>query len=77
MSAGTGLEQFNEAFAADLDDDDADTIGGWIASRLGRVPRRGDRIELDGLRIEVVRADPRTVHLLRVERRSGPPADAP
>ena len=77
VSAGTGLEQFNEAFAADLDDDDADTIGGWIASRLGRVPRRGDRIELDGLRIEVVRADPRTVHLLRVERRSGPPADAP
>jgi magnesium and cobalt transporter len=77
VSAGTGLEQFNEAFAADLVDDAADTLGGWIAARLGRVPRRGDRIELDGLRIEVVRADPRTVHLLRVERRSGPPADAP
>jgi magnesium and cobalt transporter len=32
------------------------------------VPRRGDRIELDGLRFEVMRAAPRSVRLLLVER---------
>jgi Mg2+/Co2+ transporter CorC len=32
------------------------------------VPRRGERIEVDGLAFEVLRADARTVQTLLVER---------
>jgi magnesium and cobalt transporter len=30
------------------------------------VPRRGEKFELDGLRVDVLRADSRRVHLLKV-----------
>jgi magnesium and cobalt transporter len=77
VRALTPLAQFDErvgsAFDAD-EADEADTVGGLVAARMGRVPRRGDRIDLGGLRFEVLRAAPRAVQLLRVEAL---PADAP
>jgi magnesium and cobalt transporter len=51
-----------------LASDDYDTVGGLIAARMGRVPRRGERLELQGWRFEVVRATPRAVRLLRLEQ---------
>jgi magnesium and cobalt transporter len=39
-----------------------------ITEHLGRVPKRGDAIELDGLHLEVLRADARQVHLVQVTR---------
>jgi magnesium and cobalt transporter len=65
--AATSIAQFNERLGAGLDDSDVDTVGGLVTARFGRVPRRGDAIELDGLRFEVLRAAPRSVRLLMVE----------
>jgi len=76
VRATTPLARFDDAFGTGLDDVDSETVGGWIAERLGRLPRRGDRIELDGLCIEVLRADPRAVRTLRVERRTDGGRDA-
>jgi magnesium and cobalt transporter len=72
VRALTGIAQFNAEFRTSFDDADVDTLGGLLTERIGRVPRRGDSIELDGLRFEVLRAAPRTVQLLLVER----PTDA-
>jgi magnesium and cobalt transporter len=41
-------------------------------ARLGRVPRRGEKIEFDRLRFEVLRADSRRVHLMKVTRLAEP-----
>lgn len=70
VRALTPLAQFDAHFGTALDDAASETVGGLVAERLGRVPRRGDRVELGPLRIEVLRADPRAVRLLRVERRA-------
>jgi magnesium and cobalt transporter len=69
----TPIERFDACFGTALasGDDVSDTVGGLLAQRLGRMPRRGDRLEFDGLRIEVLRADPRAVRVLRVERLAG------
>jgi CBS domain containing-hemolysin-like protein len=37
-----------------------------VVSTLGRVPAEGDWLEFQGLKIEVVSADPRRVHRVRV-----------
>ncbi len=66
--ASTPIGQFNERLGSALDDTDVDTVGGLVTACFGRVPRRGDRIELAGLRFEVLRAAPRSVRLLLVER---------
>jgi magnesium and cobalt transporter len=68
VRALTPVEAFNEAFGTTLADREFDTIGGFVTRELGRVPRRGDSVEIDGLRIEVLRADERHAQLLQVTR---------
>jgi magnesium and cobalt transporter len=60
------LEEFNAHFVAHLADGHADTLGGWVATRLGHVPRMGEVIEEGNLRLEVLRADRKRVQILRV-----------
>jgi magnesium and cobalt transporter len=68
VRAVTEIGDFNTHFGSALPDEDADTVGGLIVNRFGRVPKRGEVTVVDGLRFTVLRADSRQVHLLRVER---------
>jgi magnesium and cobalt transporter len=68
VKALTEIEAFNESFGTTFSDQEFDTIGGLVTDHIGRVPRRGDVVEIDGLRFEVLRADARQVHLLQVTR---------
>jgi magnesium and cobalt transporter len=61
------VEDFNENFSSDLSDEEYDTIGGLIIHELGRMPRRGDTVDLAGLRFKVLRADRRRVDTLHVQ----------
>ncbi len=72
VKALTPLEDFNVRLATGFMHGVIDTIGGFVMARLGRVPRRGEKIEFEGLRFEVLRADSRRVHLLKVTCLAGP-----
>ncbi len=63
----TEISQFNEVLGSQFSDDDVDTIGGLVANHQGRVPHKGDKFDIDQWRFEVLRADPRQVHVLLVE----------
>ncbi|GJL86756.1 MAG: hemolysin C [Minwuia thermotolerans] len=53
----------------DADDEEIDTLGGFIFVTLGRVPKRGEVVRHDcGLEFEIADADPRRIKLLRVRR---------
>jgi magnesium and cobalt transporter len=45
-------------------------------AKLGHVPRRGEKLDFDGLRFEVLRADSRRVHLLKVTHLAQAPQQA-
>ncbi len=62
------IEPFNETMGTHFSDEAFDTVGGLVTEQVGRVPRRGEQIDLDGVRFEVLRADARQVQLLLVER---------
>ena len=68
VKALTEIEDFNAAFGTHFPNDHFDTVGGLVTDALGRVPHRGDTIELDGVRFEVLRADARQAHLLLATR---------
>src|SRR5689334_23153713 len=68
VKALTQIEQFNEHFGAHFPNEDFDTVGGLVTDAFGRVPKRGDSIEIEGFRFEVLRADPRQLHLFQVVR---------
>jgi len=68
VKALTPLADFNARLETSLAHEEIDTVGGLVMAKLGHVPRRGDKIDLDGLRFEVLRSDSRRVHLLKVTR---------
>lgn len=68
VKAATEIEDFNEAFETDFNRDEVDTVGGLVIRHLGRLPKRGESVELDGVRFQVMRADSRRVYTLLVER---------
>ena len=47
---------------------DFDTIGGYVTSELGRIPKTGDVIELKGLTVKILSADGRKVSKLMLTK---------
>jgi magnesium and cobalt transporter len=68
VKAQTEIADFNAQFGTRYEDDEYDTIGGLLLQRFGRVPKRGDRVSVDDLNFEILRADSRRVHSILVTR---------
>ncbi|MEI6458838.1 MAG: transporter associated domain-containing protein [Pseudomonadota bacterium] len=78
VQALTRIEDFNEYFGATLADDDCDTIGGLVSRTFGRLPRRGDVIQIGDFEFKAVRVSHRRIESLKVLTSrviSPPPAD--
>ena len=72
VKARTEIEDFNEAFKTSFSDDEFDTVGGLILRHLGRVPKRNEIIDIDGMRFQVLRADSRRLYTLLVSTQPTP-----
>jgi magnesium and cobalt transporter len=72
VKAQTEIEDFNEAFGTSYPDDEYDTLGGLLIARFGRLPKRGENLNIEGLRFQVLRADSRRLHVVQVQRLPGP-----
>jgi magnesium and cobalt transporter len=68
VKALTQIADFNAAFGASFPDDEQDTVGGLVIHRLGRLPKRGEVVAIEGLKFQVLRADSRRVYTLIVEK---------
>jgi magnesium and cobalt transporter len=66
VPALTRIEEFNDTFGTRFSDEEFDTIGGLVLHELGRMPRRGEVVEIGGLELKVQRADRRRIETLRV-----------
>lgn len=67
VNALVPIAEFNEYFSADLEDTECDTLGGLILQQLEHFPKKGEKVELDDFSFEVLRADNRRVHLLKLK----------
>jgi magnesium and cobalt transporter len=66
VRGATPIDEFNEFFGAELSDDEFDTIAGLVMKQAGRLPRRGDVVQLGEFEFRVLRADRRRIDALRV-----------
>ncbi len=66
VSGTTRILDFNEYFAAEFPDDDNDTVAGLVTQHFGRLPRRGEAVQLQGYEFRVTRADRRRIEAMRV-----------
>jgi putative hemolysin len=64
----TSIKRVEELFDIRMDSELNSTIAGHISSALGRVPRKGETYEYNGLLFEIKEADHRRIHTLAVSR---------
>jgi magnesium and cobalt transporter len=62
----TPIDEFNEYFQTELSDDEFDTVAGLVMKQLGRLPRRGETLQLADCELKVMRFDRRRIDSLRL-----------
>ena len=67
------LEELNRKLLLSLEAETSDRLAGWIAERLGALPRPGDVVQIPGLRVRVLQAEKLRVTLALVEKLPDPP----
>jgi magnesium and cobalt transporter len=61
------IEEFDEFFSTHLACDDYDTIGGFLLSQLEHMPKKGESVIVNKMKFEIIRADNRRVHLIKLK----------
>jgi CBS domain containing-hemolysin-like protein len=66
VSGGMDVDRLNELFGTRPEGKESATIAGLVSELAGRIPRKGEIIEDDGLRFEVLESTDRKVERVRV-----------
>ena len=77
VSGHTSIDRINEAFELELPEDEFETIGGWIAHRMGQVPKRGEWYDVEPWRFLVMHARGGAVRWFKVMKQPADDADNP
>lgn len=67
VDAACPLDVLANATGMPMPETDAETVGGLILDRLGRLAQLGDSVAVDGHRLTVTQADPNRIRRVRVE----------
>lgn len=68
LEGARSIADFNEEHDTNLDDSYYNTVGGWVFGKIGRLPRKGDVVDLGGWSFEVARMDGHRVAALIARR---------
>jgi len=79
VNARLGIDEVNELLDVQLPSTEWDTIGGLLINLVGGVPREGQELEFQGLRLTAERVQGRRIGRVRIRRVAPPPTqeDAP
>lgn len=66
VSGGMDVDRLNELFGTKPEGKDSATIAGLVSELAGRIPCKGETVEEDGLRFEVLESTDRKVERVRV-----------
>lgn len=65
--ARLSVDEINEELDIELpDEEDYETLGGFVAKTLGRIPEAGEVCIHENVRVEVIDAEPRRINRLRI-----------
>ncbi|HZA80060.1 MAG TPA: hemolysin family protein [Actinomycetes bacterium] len=75
VNARMGIDEVNELLDVELPSTEWDTIGGLLFNLVGGVPREGQEVEFQGLRLRAERVQGRRIGRVRIHRLT-PPEEA-
>ncbi|NIA17408.1 MAG: CBS domain-containing protein, partial [Planctomycetes bacterium] len=69
VDARVHIDDINEEMDIELpEDEDYDTIGGFVFSHLGNIPLRDETFEYEGLKFTITDVESRKINRLRIQR---------
>jgi CBS domain containing-hemolysin-like protein len=68
FSGKVNFDEVRQRLHVEIEPEGFETVGGYVLTRVGRVPAAGETFELDGLMVEVVEAERRRIHRVRIRR---------
>jgi CBS domain containing-hemolysin-like protein len=76
FSAKVNIDEVRDRLGVEIEPEGFETVGGYVLTRVGRVPAVGETFELDGLHVEVLEAERRRIHKVRFRRAAETPVEA-
>lgn len=68
VEALTTLEEFNNYFLVNFEDDDIDTIGGYLINQFERLPQKGETIKIKNLSFKILSVDSRKISRIQITK---------
>jgi putative hemolysin len=72
VSAKVATSEIVDRLNVDIEDGAFETVGGYVLARVGRVPAVGETFSFDGLEVEIMEAERRRIHKVRIRRAPEP-----
>ena len=72
VSAKVATSEIVDRLNVDIEDGAFETVGGYVLARVGRVPAVGETFAFDGLQVEIMEAERRRIHKVRIRRAPEP-----
>ena len=66
FSGKVNIDEVIQRLDVDIEREGFETVGGYLMSHLGRVPAVGEKLEMDGLTVEVLDAERRRINKVRM-----------
>ncbi|HET7219781.1 MAG TPA: hemolysin family protein [Vicinamibacterales bacterium] len=66
FSAKASIDEVRDRLNVQIEPEGFETVGGYVLTRVGRVPQVGEVFELDGMFVEVLEAERRRIHKVRL-----------
>jgi CBS domain containing-hemolysin-like protein len=66
FSAKVNIDEVRECLGVTIEPEGFETVGGYVLTRVGRVPAVGEEFDVDGLHVEVLEAERRRIHKVRM-----------
>ena len=71
IKGAMSVKSFNAMFGASLPEDGADTVAGWLAAEIGKLPEQGYVYRGCGFAFTVTEADDRRIYTLKISPEGG------
>ena len=68
FSGTVGVDDMAERLAVEVERQGFETVGGYLLARLGRVPRVGETLVVDGIDVEILDGEQRRIQRVRMRR---------
>ena len=68
FSGSVHVEEMSNLMKVSIEGHGFETVGGFLLSRLGRVPAVGEHLEMDGLDVEIIETEQRRITRVRMSR---------